>query len=374
MLRWKKFIFTAILAIAVSVSAYQVMHSRSFRDNGMILSGANSSQQALRSGRGEHGRMKHNMDGRSISSRVFPGSVVEQGRHGETEDEIAKAKQRASSALPAGSVLSGNESASNAAPADESVRHSMMTGTNGWRGRTAEDRYEVVQSAARPYGLEVIAPVQMAESDQASEEFAEEVLPDVLDYIESNVVYTVSNELISVEATLSNLTLTATAPVRVYFVSEDGAYHNSIGLQVGDSADGEMESKLIFPDASSAYSYWKNVKDKVATSDLPLMPGDFVDIGVAQAGSSLNLFVIPDGARQAQQAYGITKEQNEDMLAHSRIYGVVGDSMILIGFEDLPGGGDLDYNDVMLAVEIGKANVQSISARLGLHTYGTNSP
>ncbi|MEI6218042.1 MAG: DUF4114 domain-containing protein [bacterium] len=372
MLRWKKFIFTAILAIAVSVSAYQVMHSRSLRDNGMILSGESSSQQTLRSGRGEHAGLKNNMDRRSLSAGISSGSAAERGRRGEMEDGTAK--QSAPSALSAGSVLSGNGSTSNAAPVDDSVRHSMMTGTNGWLGRTAEDRYEVVQSAARPYGLEVIAPVQMAQSDQASEEFAEAVLPDVLDYIESNVVYTVSNELISVEATLSNLTLTATAPVRVYFVSEDGAYHNAIGLQVGDSADGEMESKLIFPDASSAYSYWKNVKDKVATSDLPLMPGDFVDIGVAQAGSSLNLFVIPDGARQAQQAYGITKELNEDMLAHSRIYGVVGDSMILIGFEDLPGGGDLDYNDVMLAVEIGKANVDSISARLGLHAYSTNSP
>ncbi len=256
----------------------------------------------------------------------------------------------------------------------DAVSKSLMATSSVARGllSVGSDHPERIQSTARPFGLEVMAPVQATGSDSSSEAFEDEVLPDLLNYIESNVVYNASNELMSAEATLTNLTLTAAAAVRVYFVAEDGAYHNSIGLFTGESSDADMLPELLFPDASSSYSYWKKVPEKGATADLPLIPGDFIDVGIAEAGSSLDFFVIPDGARQRQDAYGVVKEMNEDGLSHARILGFVGDSMILLGFEDLPDGGDKDYDDVIVAVEVGRQNVQSISALLGLQGSPTN--
>jgi hypothetical protein len=293
-----------------------------------------------------------------------PGS--ERGTGG-TKKDNAVMSSKASKGVHKG--LLRRRTSSTIEPAfDDVVTKSLMTTSSVAPGVQAEgiDPSARVQALVRPFDLDVIAPVQATGSDPSSEEFAMGSLPDLLDYIESNVVYCDSNEEKSTEASLTNLTLAAASPIRVYFVADDALYHNSIGLFTAESADGEMVPELVFPDASSAYSYYKNVKDKTPTADLPLVPGDFVDIGLAEAGSSLDLFVIPDGARQGQEAYGITKELNADKLSHARILGVVGDSMILVGFEDLTDGGDRDYDDVILAVEVGKENVRSISARLGL--------
>lgn len=220
-----------------------------------------------------------------------------------------------------------------------------------------------VQSPARPFGLDIIAPVQAAGSDASGKDFSDNVLPDLLDYIESNFVHSTTVEQDSIEADSNKLFLEYPADVRVYFVGEEAAYHNSLGLHYADDA-GPM---LIFPDASTMYSYHldEDTQRETTSEDCPLIPGDFVDIGSAEAGSILDFFIIPRGADEGSEVYGIDKEFNEDQTSHTQILGFAGDSMIVIGFEDIKYGGDRDYEDVVIAVEIGEENLRAIADRLG---------
>lgn len=369
------YILAAVLAVAASGAAYQVMHSRGLGDHDTAPSRPGNAPPALRVERGPAAVAKGEAARSSAGAARAP--APERGVRASKRDDPGKrpvSPRSSSEGLhegghpPAGLSSPANTFISTDEVRDRTAAKGMMTATNAAPGGLADaaDPTKRIQSPARPFDLDVMAPVQATGSDPSSEKFANEVLPGLLSYIESDVVYHDANEEISTEASLANLTLTDAAALRVYFVADDALYHNSIGLFTGKSPSGDMVPEILFPDASSSYSYYKNVKDKVASADLPLMPGDFVDIGLAAAGSSLDLFVIPDGARRAQQAYGITGALNADSLSHARVLGVVGDSMILIGFEDLPNGGDKDYDDVILAVEVGQQNVQSISARLGL--------
>ena len=69
-------------------------------------------------------------------------------------------------------------------------------------------------------------------------------------------------------------------------------------------------------------------------------------------GSLLDLFLIKDGARNPDgPVYGFKKEDNPDRHNHMRIHDVLDDDTLIIGFEDLPRGGDRDYNDLVIAVQ-----------------------
>lgn len=221
-----------------------------------------------------------------------------------------------------------------------------------------------VQSPARPFGLDIVAPVQIAGSDETSADFMEYAMLDILNYIESNIVHSSSVELISQEADPSNLVLEHPADVRVYFINEEASYHNSLGVNFED----DRGPKLVFPDASTMYSYLndEDTMREYTSEDCPLVPGDFVDIGSVDAGSVLDFFIIPRGAHEATEVYGIETSLNEDQTCHMRVLGMVGESVIVLGFEDLKNGGDRDYDDPIIAVDIGANNIRSISTRSGL--------
>ena len=94
------------------------------------------------------------------------------------------------------------------------------------------------------------------------------------------------------------------------------------------------------------------------------MPGDYVDLGEFSAGSYINLFLSKNGSGSDIWWTGATK--NNDNFGH--LYSLLDfgndapidgfqnvtfeNKILIIGFEDLPGGGDLDYNDLVIAVEI----------------------
>jgi len=261
-----------------------------------------------------------------------------------------------------------------------------MPGTTGWDAMDPVDGiaaaafeeaiYADVQSPARPFGLDVVAPVQVAGGDARSADFAANVLPDILDFIGSNLLQGNTTGVMSAETDASNLTLPNPADVRLYFVGEEAGYHNSIGLNFAGAADDEYTSLLAFPDASSKYSLNPDqigdrtyVSEDYPTEDYPLVPGDFIDIGAVDAGSFLDLFIIPGGATDGSDAYGVDKTLNADQTSHMRILGVAGDSMLVIGFEDQKNGGDQDFNDVIIAVDVGAQNLQSIAGNLGLDVY-----
>ncbi len=218
-----------------------------------------------------------------------------------------------------------------------------------------------VQSAARPFKLDIAAPVQLAASDAASRAFQTNVLPGMLKLADLSLSerknITNSN---SISLDPSKLVLSSDATVRVYFLSEGAGYRNSLGISTTGKGPLGKDAELIFPNASSAVGYG-GTKSLVRTSNEPLAAGDFVNLGTYKAGTSLDFFLIADGAGGGSNYFSTDKSLNKDGIVHAVSLTKDGSAYLLISFEDMLGGGDKDYNDVLFAVEIGKTNVNKLA-------------
>lgn len=230
--------------------------------------------------------------------------------------------------------------------------------STGAFGQTASP----VQSPARPFNLDIVAPVQLAGSDEASRKFQSEVLPGMLK---------LANQSLSERATLSNfnsitldpskLVLAYDATARVYFLSEGAGFRNSLGISTTGNGPLGKDAALIFPDGSSAGGFGGS-NSQVRTSREPLAAGDFVNLGNYKAGTSLDFFLIADGAAGGKNFFSTDLSLNRDGIVHAVSLAPDGSAYLIIGFEDLLGGGDKDYNDLLFAVEIGKANVENLAS------------
>ena len=207
----------------------------------------------------------------------------------------------------------------------------------------------IVQSPARPLGLEISDYVQAAGSDDASTEFVKHGLPIINEFLDGIFEERHNIAQSTTDLTLEDLTLKGDANVRVYFIKEGTVFKNTLGIHTEDS------QSLIFPNASSAHSYYgdADTRSKETNEDIPLIPGDFVDLGNLKAGEILDFFMIQDGARKEDNPVFWTEAQrNTDRISHTKLHGIYDDNTLIIGFEDIPGGGDKDFNDLVFAVEI----------------------
>lgn len=222
------------------------------------------------------------------------------------------------------------------------------------------------QDAARPFGLSVSGPVMEAGSDAASADFQANDLPVLLDFVNKNLSESQSlKDIAAVSLDPEALKLRNDSEVRIYFLSEGAGYRNTLGYTV-DGADGKVNSdpSLIFPDASSMNQYYEDggdVPSYARNNSTPLVPGDFVDLGVYEASSLLDFFLISNGANGWTDVYTADEETNPDLMQHVVAFALEGSPYLLIGFEDLYGGGDMDYNDLVFAVDIGATNVSYLA-------------
>jgi hypothetical protein len=219
-----------------------------------------------------------------------------------------------------------------------------------------------VQSAARPFGLAIADTVQLAGSDAASTAFQSQELPGLQQLVNGSLAEAraVSNQS-TIRLDPSQLRLATDSTVRVYFVGEGAGYHNTLGINTSGVGTSSGNPRLLFPDASSSASYLDPSGNPTRTSSAPLLAGDFVDLGTQSAGTQLDFFLIANGAYGGQNVYNSTNALlNPDRLNHVVALARPDSPFLLIGFEDLYGGGDLDFNDVVIAVEIGTVNVQAM--------------
>ncbi len=138
--------------------------------------------------------------------------------------------------------------------------------------------------------------------------------------------------------------------VRVWFLNEGAGYKNQLGYQTikGGTETGKGE---IFNNISCT-----NGCQLGNGSDGVLDIGDYVDIGKVSAGTQLNFLLRSDGFNGGKTVLGgADPTQNVDKLQHLMAY-KVGD-YLLMGFEDIIGGGDLDFNDAVFVVDFGKDNI-----------------
>lgn len=224
-----------------------------------------------------------------------------------------------------------------------------------------------VQSAARPFGLDIVGPVYQAGSDESSKDFLVNTLPQMEKLLDDKLGESLSlKDAKAYSLDPTKLLLSTDSVVRVYFVGEGAGYLNSLGFNVLEKpATKETPlltetAQLIFPNASSEVSSLGSTKNPQRTEKSPLLPGDFAELGKFASGSILDFFLIANGAAGGKTTFVAPPERNEDGLQHLVAFAMPDSPYLLLGFEDLTGGGDRDFNDVLFAVDIGAANVKNL--------------
>lgn len=149
-------------------------------------------------------------------------------------------------------------------------------------------------------------------------------------------------------------------PVEVYFINEGAAYRNQLTYSAYDGAGNLKQSGMIFNDISSRNSILSEKNGALAL-------GQGVSLGGFVGATQLDFSIISDGFRlskpgpnaKAKQTENYEKEvarrtlgadpaKNSDGLQH--VVAFQHNNWYILGFEDIVGGGDLDYNDVIFAV------------------------
>jgi hypothetical protein len=229
----------------------------------------------------------------------------------------------------------------------------------GARPVAAQGKVSKTQSASRPFGLEIADSVRRVNSDSRASAFNKDYLKKLgnLDSAALSKSLRYGNSS-SVMVDPSKLQLSSAYDTRVYFISEGAGYHNTLGFNTSGGGVASGDPQLIFPDASSGNGR--------STSE-PLRSGDFVNLGTMKSGTKLDFFLVANGANGGTNVYSTEDSVNPDgirhVMSHAQIF--PGSPYLMLAFEDLYGGGDQDYNDLIVAIDIGAENIEKIVKTIG---------
>jgi hypothetical protein len=156
--------------------------------------------------------------------------------------------------------------------------------------------------------------------------------------------------------------------VSVFFINEGAGYRNQLAF---DASGTTNKSGLIFNDIScegnGCVGGWGGNALKL---------GDGVNVGNVTGGTQLDFWLRADGLNRGNSAniFGTDTASNADGLQHAVAYAY--NNYILLAFEDLYGGlhasgvdsatgkwnegSDRDFNDVVVVLDIGEANVKAL--------------
>jgi hypothetical protein len=279
--------------------------------------------------------------------------------------EAAKAEEEAAKPESNGDTNS-EDKASNS---EDKSENGIGNGNNGNNGNDdgnndSAGEKSPVQSSARPFKLDIVAPVMAAGSDDRSAAFQKEALPELNKFLQESLKEKVAVNDSRLLLDPSKLKLQEKSDVRVYFIGEGAAFSNSLGFNTSGTGVSEGDPQLIFPNASSTVSSYDPAKDPKRTSSAPLLPGDFVNLGRMDAGTILDFFLIANGASGGSNVFSTDQSANKDGINHvvAFAYAMANSPFLIIGFEDIWGGGDRDFNDLLFAVDIGATNIRNLTA------------
>lgn len=153
--------------------------------------------------------------------------------------------------------------------------------------------------------------------------------------------------------------------VRVHFINEGARYRNQLAFEATGTTNA---SGLVFNDISSAEAIGNWGGDA-------LNLGDSVSLGKMASGTQLDFWLKANGYKGGRNIFGTKTESNLDKLQHVVAYAYK--NYIVLGFEDLYGdlwakgtdsltgkrneNSDRDFNDVVMVVDIGEANVKELT-------------
>lgn len=140
-----------------------------------------------------------------------------------------------------------------------------------------------------------------------------------------------------------NLHFLQTGKMSVTFVGEGAGYMSKFGYFTYDNKGNVLTRGTIFNNASgSGYA------GGMTTGGI-LKPGDTLDIGTFKAGTNVGFWLQANGFNDPKAyTYYSLDALNPDKIRHIAV--VEADGHINYGFEDLYGGGDKDYNDLVFRV------------------------
>ena len=166
----------------------------------------------------------------------------------------------------------------------------------------------------------------------------------------------------------SKLNLKYDHDVSVYFINEGAGYRNQLAFEATGTTN---KSGLLFNDIScegtGCVGGWGGNALKL---------GDGVKVGNVTAGTQLDFWLRADGLSRGNSAniFGTDTASNADGLQHAVAYAY--NNYILVAFEDLYGGlhasgvdsatgkwnegSDRDFNDVVVVLDVGEANVKAL--------------
>jgi Domain of unknown function (DUF4114) len=181
---------------------------------------------------------------------------------------------------------------------------------------------------------------------------------------------------------LSKFVLKYKHDVNVFFLGETaGGYRNRLDYQA--TSKGNTNTGKLFGDTSCSDqdsitnfgSFCANPNNAVAgrsKTDSPLKVGDWVSLGEQEAGTQLDFLLhsndinggiygtdVNTGQANTKGVWSLNDALNPDGLQHAIAYYY--NDLLVVGYEDLWGGGDQDYNDTVFVVDIGKGNARTIA-------------
>ncbi|MGF1492887.1 MAG: DUF4114 domain-containing protein [Microcoleaceae cyanobacterium] len=160
---------------------------------------------------------------------------------------------------------------------------------------------------------------------------------------------------------LSQLKLVDDYEVKVHFLHEGAWYRNQLGYTATGASE---QSGLIFEDIVCRESpCLTGYRGSAGAANEVLSKGDYKSLGTLEAGTQLDFFLNRDAyGRDSFDTFYTDSTLNSDFdklpEGHAMAYAI--GEYIVMGWEDIKGGGDRDYNDVVFALELGQKNIDAI--------------
>ncbi|BAY23516.1 hypothetical protein NIES2100_33080 [Calothrix sp. NIES-2100] len=215
--------------------------------------------------------------------------------------------------------------------------------------------------------------------DQAPDQF-KNILQDFRAFVGEEGKTLSPDTIKAKQVDLSKLQLKFDHDVNVFFIGETaGGYRNRLDFSATGST---VASGKIFGDTScntgdknflNFSKFCPNPNDPLANKvapDKPLNIGDWANIGSMKAGTNLDFLLRADdinggitgtdkNGKTVPGVWSLNQALNPDGLQHAIAYYYK--DYLVLGFEDLWGGGDKDYNDTVFAIDIGAENARYVA-------------
>lgn len=220
--------------------------------------------------------------------------------------------------------------------------------------------YNSVQSNFRPNGLTRCDRVQTAGSDAAAQDF-ESKKANFLTIANTNLregaAYAAAS---NAKLDPQRLYFFSDYAPRIYFLVDGGCYTNALGATIGAATlpNGQAPtgtSFSVFPSLNCGAGPCGS-GSSTRTQSEPLKAGDFVQLPSVTAGQQLALMFMANLSSQGNPGatYYNDPDANADDMQHIVAFFPTSSRYIIVGFEDQNGGGDRDYNDSVVVIDVGE--------------------